>query len=187
METALDVFSRRGLEGTRTKEIASEAGISETLIFQHFNTKKDLYQAILLRIFDHHPVYPDVERSIMSRDDNGVFLGVATHIVVHMRKDPRVIRFLYYAMLQGEMGDSIVRKEDNIPGPFMILKEYIQSRVNEGVFSEINPTITAYLFIQSICIYLVDSEIPHEPVMSFSDSDVIQTIVSIYVKGLKPL
>ena len=50
VETALDFFSRKGFGGTTTKEIAAAAGVTEAIIFRHFPTKSDLYNAVL----DHH-------------------------------------------------------------------------------------------------------------------------------------
>ena len=56
IDAALGLFASKGLNGTRTKEIARAAGISETLIFQHFKTKEDLYRAALKELFDTHPI-----------------------------------------------------------------------------------------------------------------------------------
>src|ERR1022692_5341331 len=50
LETALDASSRKGFGGTTTKEIAAAAGVTEAIIFRHFPTKQDLYNAVL----DHH-------------------------------------------------------------------------------------------------------------------------------------
>src|ERR1035438_2141966 len=47
VETALDFFSRKGFSGTTTKEIAAAAGVTEAIIFRHFPTKQDLYNAVL--------------------------------------------------------------------------------------------------------------------------------------------
>jgi AcrR family transcriptional regulator len=47
MDAALAVFSRKGFDGSRTKEIAQEAGISEATIFKYFPTKHDLLMAII--------------------------------------------------------------------------------------------------------------------------------------------
>src|SRR3982751_707968 len=47
VETALDIFSRKGFGGTTTKEIAAAAGVTEAIIFRHFPSKADLYNAFL--------------------------------------------------------------------------------------------------------------------------------------------
>src|ERR1035441_8217480 len=52
VETALDFFSRKGFGGTTTKEIAAAAGVTEAIIFRHFPTKQDLYNAVLEHYHD---------------------------------------------------------------------------------------------------------------------------------------
>src|ERR1035438_410395 len=47
LESALDLFSRKGFEGATTKEIAAAAGVTEAIIFRHFPSKQALYQAVL--------------------------------------------------------------------------------------------------------------------------------------------
>src|SRR5215467_7626727 len=41
------VFAQKGLEGTTTRELAKEAGVSEALLYKHFPSKEALYQAML--------------------------------------------------------------------------------------------------------------------------------------------
>src|SRR5258706_2541390 len=40
------VFAKRGLEGTTTRELAKEAGVSEALLYKHYPSKEALYQAM---------------------------------------------------------------------------------------------------------------------------------------------
>ena len=47
LQTAVDLFSKRGFKGTTTKEIAKVAGVSEAMVFRHFASKDELYGAIL--------------------------------------------------------------------------------------------------------------------------------------------
>jgi len=41
------IFSRQGLEGTTTRELAKEAGVSEALLYKHYPSKEALYKAML--------------------------------------------------------------------------------------------------------------------------------------------
>jgi TetR/AcrR family transcriptional regulator len=47
VHAAIELFARKGFDGTTTREIAQAAGVSEALIFRHFPTKHDLYRAII--------------------------------------------------------------------------------------------------------------------------------------------
>ena len=50
---AIPLFARKGFAGTTTREIAEAAGVSEALVFKHFATKTELYDAIF-RHFQHN-------------------------------------------------------------------------------------------------------------------------------------
>jgi AcrR family transcriptional regulator len=47
LDAAMSVFAARGYEGTGTKDIAAAAGVSEALIYGHFESKQALHAALL--------------------------------------------------------------------------------------------------------------------------------------------
>jgi AcrR family transcriptional regulator len=47
LQSALDLFANEGVNATSTSKIAKLAGVSEGLIFRHFNNKKGLLDAII--------------------------------------------------------------------------------------------------------------------------------------------
>jgi len=47
LKSALELFANEGVSATSTNKIAKNAGVSEGLIFRHFNNKKGLLSAIL--------------------------------------------------------------------------------------------------------------------------------------------
>jgi AcrR family transcriptional regulator len=48
LEAAERVFSRDGLQGATTREIAREAGVNEVTLFRHFRTRDDLLRETIL-------------------------------------------------------------------------------------------------------------------------------------------
>ena len=47
LRVAVESFALNGFSGTKTKDIAAAAGVSEAILFRHFASKEDLYHAIL--------------------------------------------------------------------------------------------------------------------------------------------
>jgi AcrR family transcriptional regulator len=47
VDAALEVFGKRSYAGATTAEIARAAGVSEPILYRHFNSKRDLYCACL--------------------------------------------------------------------------------------------------------------------------------------------
>ncbi|MCK4689198.1 MAG: TetR/AcrR family transcriptional regulator, partial [Candidatus Marinimicrobia bacterium] len=43
IDAAIKIFSEKGFQGTKTKEIAKAAGISEAMVFKYFKNKKFIY------------------------------------------------------------------------------------------------------------------------------------------------
>src|SRR5438270_13167565 len=43
MDVALQLFARRGFQGTTTRQIAERARANEAIIFRHFPSREDLY------------------------------------------------------------------------------------------------------------------------------------------------
>lgn len=48
LEAARAIFVRQGFSGARTKDIAAEAGINEALIYRHFQSKEELFDAAVI-------------------------------------------------------------------------------------------------------------------------------------------
>jgi AcrR family transcriptional regulator len=52
LAAAACVFARSGYEATSMDEVAAEAGISKLIVYRHFNSKHDLYVAVLRHTAD---------------------------------------------------------------------------------------------------------------------------------------
>ncbi|MEE8435333.1 MAG: helix-turn-helix domain-containing protein [bacterium] len=46
LQAAVPLFAEKGFHGVKTREIANAAGVSEALVFQHFESKEALFEAI---------------------------------------------------------------------------------------------------------------------------------------------
>ena len=46
-DTALDLFSKKGYDSVSVRTIASEVGIKESSIYNHYSSKKDIFMSIL--------------------------------------------------------------------------------------------------------------------------------------------
>lgn len=51
---AARAFARSGFAGTSMDDVAAEVGVSRLIVYRHFDSKEDLYRAVLQRVFDRH-------------------------------------------------------------------------------------------------------------------------------------
>jgi AcrR family transcriptional regulator len=77
LDVAIQVFSDQGFAGARVDTIADLAKVNKAMIYYHFKSKRGLYQAVLLHLFQ------------------GVLAGIER--VVHDQPDPRRRLILFYA------------------------------------------------------------------------------------------
>jgi TetR/AcrR family transcriptional regulator len=141
VETALDFFSRKGFGGTTTKEIAAAAGVTEAIIFRHFPTKQDLYNAVLA---DHHESSMVAEsiaqyRNCMERnDDEGLIRAIVERVIEAFRTDLRCHRVLMFAALEGHETALEYNRQFSLP-IFEQLCQYVARRQSEGAIRPGDP------------------------------------------------
>lgn len=186
IDVALTLFAEKGFAGTRTREIAEAAGVSETLIFQHFKTKDDLIRAALAELLHPHPITGELKEYLEQTDDAGFFKTIALHFIRHNHEDPRILKLALHSSLEwGHFGE-LTSADDTGPSMLTLITTYIQKRIDEGAFVKINAEITGRLFIETVFMYLADKVMAISgPVLPFSDEEVVETLVDIYLNGLK--
>lgn len=64
LDVAMHLFSRYGLEGTTTKDIAKAAGVSPGLLYHYYESKEELLVDVIKRFKER----PDVSRIIIDND-----------------------------------------------------------------------------------------------------------------------
>ena len=52
LDVALEVFARAGYHGTSMNDVAEAAGVTKPVLYQHFESKRELYQALLDEVGD---------------------------------------------------------------------------------------------------------------------------------------
>lgn len=64
LDAAQTVFIKKGMDGARMQEIASEAGINKALLHYYFRSKQKLFEAIFKQVFKQ--IFPDIKAFIHS-------------------------------------------------------------------------------------------------------------------------
>ena len=186
IDAALRLFAQKGYSGTRTREIAELAGISDTLLFQHFKTKEELYRTAVAELYSDCPLIPEVEDKMLKGDDHGVFSTVALRVMKHLRQDRRIMRLSIFSALEGSHSNEVFLYVSEAILPLrQFLTRYIQQRIDEGMFRGINAEIAARLFIETVYMCVTDQEVSLSgPPIPFPDEEVVDTLVTVFLHGL---
>jgi AcrR family transcriptional regulator len=81
---ALDLFIRKGYAATRTLDISQAVGVSEGLLFHHFETKEKLYEELIRRGVQA----PQSIMSVPAADPLAFFEQAAVYILTAIKTQP---------------------------------------------------------------------------------------------------
>ena len=84
LKAAATAFAHKGFSGTSMEDVAAEAGITKLIVYRHFESKEELYEAVLAQVSAR---LAEEFMTGLARDPAGRGLGVRTLLTV-AREDP---------------------------------------------------------------------------------------------------
>ncbi len=175
------LFAEKGFNGTKTREIAMRAGVSEALIFKHFPSKEELYAAILA---EKSPVPGLLERIKVfaeERNDLEVFTVIA-ETIVGGAPDQHLMRLILFSALEShELSDMFFH--NHIRHFYDVLSSYIEQRVDDGVFQPVEPMVAARAFMGMLIYHRLLTVLFRAPLIQ-EPKDIVQTFVTVFMNGL---
>ncbi|HMF56068.1 MAG TPA: helix-turn-helix domain-containing protein [Pyrinomonadaceae bacterium] len=149
LRVAMRLFAHRGFSGTTTKEIAQAAGVSEAMVFRHFATKDELYDAILdQKACDGGMEDPHVflAEAIKRKDDRAVFETLALRMMRHHEQDTEFLRLLTHSALEGHQFSEMFW-DRVVTDLYEFLGGYVRERQRDGAFRNIDPAVVVRAFV----------------------------------------
>ena len=87
---AASAFARTGFAATSMEDVADACGVTKLIVYRHFESKEELYRAILQRVFDRQA--EELFRGLEHPSQSG--LGARTLLTV-AREDPAAFTLLW--------------------------------------------------------------------------------------------
>ena len=107
LETACRVFSQGSYRGTTTAEIAREAGVSEPILYRHFESKRDLYLACIDEAWRRVRVIWDA--ALQQEGDSAECMN-AMGRALHTSKEKVILSSLWVQALTEASEDPAIRR-----------------------------------------------------------------------------
>jgi AcrR family transcriptional regulator len=102
VHAAIELFAQRGFRDTRVVDIAEKVGTSDALVFQHFPTKRDLYDAILDEMCARRH-FTEIEELLYYSDGYDladVLTRLSAWVLDQTEREPAWLRLILYAALE---------------------------------------------------------------------------------------
>ena len=185
VDAACRLFSEKGFRGVTTRELAAAVGVTEPVLYEHFRTKRDLYDAIIeAKAREGYEIVNRISEQFSRTDDDEAFFGaLAQAILDWYTKDPTVIRLLLYSNLEGhDLKDLFHERSREC---FSIVKDYVARRIGEGRLRNVDPAVAARAFFGMIAHYALTAVIFNVSPISRPPDQVVAEMVSLFLSGLR--
>ena len=186
IQVAISLFARKGFKGATTRAIAKAAGVSEAIIFRHFATKEDLYNAIIEHTVQKRSDLWQREgpSQVAPSDVRAHLEEFARSFIRRNREDPTFIRLMMYSALEDHQFRE--RFFEIYRSPHLrAVREAIEQGIGQGQFRPVDPGLTVRCFLWSLLHYCISAFIarrsPGDPA---SDSRMVDNLVALFLDGI---
>ena len=120
-----------------------------------------------------------------TKDDALVFTAIASRMFERCGKDPSFMRLLHFSALEGhDLSDMFF--ETYVEYINMLICDYIETRIADGVFRNVNPLYASKAFIGMVVNQIIAQELFGEKKRSKTDREkMIGTFVDVFLNGIK--
>jgi TetR/AcrR family transcriptional regulator len=191
LRAGLEAFSSHGFAGARVDQMAVEAGVNKALIYYYFKSKKGLYEATLLHLFEV-PVAEAVRLEGLDLPPVEKLRALYVRLAGHFAANPALPRIMMRELLSG--GVSMAPKAARSLGRVL---QFVRNTVAEGVargqVRDVDPLLFHITMMGPLLVFyggvafrgrLVKSAVPGYPVPS--DAHVVAHIADMLDRGLRP-
>jgi AcrR family transcriptional regulator len=144
LQAALQLFAKRGYEGTTTKDLAKSAGVAEGTLFRHFNSKK----AILIEVATAGwvDILTDLLTELSEMGSYKAVSQVMRRRMLNMRKNSDLMKVCFVeAQYHPELRDSI--QAEVIDKMTDVAEAFFETAMDKGIYRRMNPKIVAKVFL----------------------------------------
>lgn len=196
IQAAIKLFSSKGFRGTTTRELAAAVGVSEPVLYQHFQTKRDLYLAII----EWKSAEMDATYAVLSEpaaDDRTFFLQLGQQVWHWYERDVELSRLLFFSALESQATPATPPPDCSSPDFsdlffarhatkfFETVVAYIQQQVDAGRYrSDIEAFLAARAFIGMIGHYAMSKSIFRFDPVPCDSTRVIEAMVDLFLSGV---
>lgn len=186
VETAAQLFAEVGFRGGTTRELAKRCGVSEPVLYEHFQTKSELYAAIIDASSQHgfEEGRDDLERLASGHDAHAFFTRLANLIVDFQAKHPNYLRLILFSALEKhELSEHFFECHGQVI--HRIVTGFIKQQTTLGAFRPVDAALVARGFMGMVLHYsLFDQHFGFKLVRA-SRKRAVDSMVDIFLHGLK--
>lgn len=180
-EAALELFVEQGYHATSMRQIAERAGLALGGIYNHFSSKEEIFEAIII---DKHP-YRQVMPAIFAAQGETVedFLQNAARIsLAELKSRPEYLKLMFIEIVEFSGKHGAMLLTEIAPKVMPVFEKLVGG---QGRLRITNPAMLARSFFGMLISYLLtEMLVAHSPLQLLMPKDPIEAYVDIYLHGI---
>ncbi len=186
LDAARGLFAEKGFLGVTTRQLAAAVGVTEPVIYEHFASKRGLYDEVLLeesklQVAEFARTLEPFERA---RDDVGFFRKAGEFLLARSSRDPDKLRFLLQVLLEGGESARLFYENQVLPTHERI-NRYIEGRMADGAFLCVDSRVATRQFISFVVYHNSLQLLVDDRFMEKNRTDVIEEVVRNFLRGIQ--
>jgi AcrR family transcriptional regulator len=183
LQTSLHLFAEKGFHGTSMRDIARSADITEGLIYHYFESKRDLFRAIIEE-YSFLPLLRTLPDLAGQLDLRGLLIVLARGFFDVLRRNTELTRLLLQEV-QVFPEEKEAFFADAVGESIQELARIFDDRMNEKARKQVDPEVAARLFFNALLAFFVEQEIlGGKHLLPANESTYIDHLVDMFVKRL---
>jgi AcrR family transcriptional regulator len=188
LEAAAKVFAAKGYDGSRTREIAKEAGISEALMFRHFPSKEAILMAVVQPFIERFakPVFLNPARRLLEKHADDPVEVILREVIRDrlklFRGNQRLIMTLITEAARRPELLEVVRRRI-VPEITALASNAIGPARRRGELRGLDDTLLLRSFLSLVVGYVALSELAPESFPRGEENTDVDAIVDLFLHG----
>ena len=180
-DAALALYLEQSYHATSMRQIADHAGLALGGIYNHFKSKEEIFEAIII---DKHP-YRKILPVILATEDENIedFIRNAMQVVIkELSSEPYYLKLLLIELVEfdGKHGASLLKKI--VPDVLPVFEKLIKSRNNLRVT---NPAVLMRSFFGMILSYFITDMLISDSVLNkLMPKNPADVYIDIFLQGI---
>ena len=185
LQASLHLFAEKGFHGTSMRDIAREAEITEGLIYHYFESKRDLFRAIIDE-YSFLPLLRTLPELAEQLDLRALLIVLARGFFDVLKQNTELARLLLQEV-QVFPEEKEAFFADAVNESIMELARILEARMNDRARAQVDPQVSARIFFNSLLAFFVEQEIlGGKHMLPADEATYVEHLVDMFVKRLGP-
>jgi AcrR family transcriptional regulator len=180
-DSAVELFMEHGYHATSMRQIAERAGLALGGIYNHFSSKEELFEGIIV---DKHPYKKILPLILQVQGDTAeIFLKNAMSIVMtELDREPYYIKLMMIEFVEFNGGHGAAMLKEITPEVLPVFEQVVKSRKNLRVT---NPAVLMRSFFGMVISYFITQMvISNSVISSLLPKNSMEIYVDIFLHGI---